>query len=191
MAYEDSRQLFEAACKALVFSCVNPGPPPHYALPTVDRRLEELFAPITYVAEWKTEEYFLQAVRRRSFARCLEIAFSAVPDLGPTLAKLAREVDANLVATKLVGLGILEAGSAAHHFRIQWPGKDPGVLPLDLFHKQKGTLQGLNADDCIAELNRNDDLYNTVFWQVCDALDFGRVSPNDVPPFLLNFVQSL
>jgi hypothetical protein len=188
--YEDSRLLFGAACKARLFSALGSNPPIHYALTTVDPRLEILFAPVTFVPEWKTEEYFHQALGHAGFVRCLEVAFHRVADLGPTVTKLAREVDAHLVASALVGMGILEAGTSGHHFRIHWQGP-PGILPPELFQKQKGALQGLTEVECIAELHRNDDLYNTVFWQVCDALDFGGVSPNDVPPFLLNFVKSL
>ena len=56
---------------------------------------------------------------------------------------------------------------------------------MELFARKQGQLEGMTANECIAELHSNDDFFGTVSWQVHDALTWHRLSPNDVPTFLL------
>lgn len=191
-SYPDSEALFSAALKAHLIKVLpnSSGAADRFVLAAMDRQMETLFALATYVAEWHTQEYLHQRLRRPEILRSLEIAFPHVPELGVSATALAGDHDAHRACMTLANIGVLEAATTEHHFRLRWQGP-PGVLPLDLFRQEIGALQGMTRDDFVGQLHSNDNFYNNVFWQVVDALTLERISTNDVPVFLRGFVQSL
>lgn len=187
--FEDSQLLFQAALKAKAIFPLD-GQPPRYALAKQNPRTDPLFAPDLIEPEDVTDEMIHKHLCESRFVRFLEASFPGVSGLAATAQQLARQPDLALAAAGLAQAGILQP-RPNRHYRLCCRPPAGDWFPDGFFRRKCGPLVGLTRDDFVAELHRNDDLYNVVFWQVADALDFGLVSVNEAPSFLAGYSAKL
>jgi hypothetical protein len=64
-------------------------------------------------------------------------------------------------------------------------------IPSNLYRRIPGPVAGLTHDQFVTQLMVNDELHNIVFWKVADAFDLGTLTANDVPPFIVEYLESL
>lgn len=67
----------------------------------------------------------------------------------------------------------------------------PFARPCDHGCDDPCPVPALYAEPFLSQLLRNDWLYNTVFWGVADAVDQGRLSAAEAPPFLVQYLNRL
>jgi hypothetical protein len=118
------------------------------------------------------------------------VTFLQASDFAAKSEFLRNETDSQSVAGKLIELGILVPGPSRLYRLDFTPDSALLDLPTQCFTQRPGPILGLTEQDFTAQLHKDDSLYNELFWPVLDAMDLGRISANDVPPFLLEVARS-
>ena len=188
--YDDARHLFRVAADARIIVPVGSGEQ-RYNLLKTEPRLGTLFAPDQFVADWKTAEVFQTQLRTGDFVDFVQAAYSHISDWITIVQQLRAQSVPEQVADELVKLGILEANPHGLYRMTQVPSAHHTRLPYGLYRPVSGPMRGMSEDEFVAELIRNDWLYNTLFWQVADALDQERICPSEVPGFVNDYLQTL
>ena len=188
--HEDCQQLLVAARKASIVHPVGDASACN-ALTKPDSRLEHLFSTRILVPQWRDANFFHTLLNLdASFVDFVLQRFPQISGFRQIALRLRREQDTEAVAEELTQLGILERGP--YQFCIsQVPPQGRLDMPDGLYSVEFGSLHGLAPDEFIAALYQNDLLYNVLFWGVCDALQLGLLSENDVPESVRRFVDSL
>jgi len=188
--YDDACHLFRVAADARIMVPVGSGAE-RYNLLKTEPRLRTLFAPDQFVSDWKTAEFFQDQLKTGAFVDFVQATYSHIADWITIVQQLRSQSVPEQVAGELVRLGILEANPHGLYRMTQVPSTRHARVPYGLYRPVPGPMRGLSEDEFVAELIRNDWLYNTVFWQVADALDQQRICPSQVPPFFIDYLQSL
>ncbi len=174
---DDAESLFDAACKADAIRPISHGA--ERFVPTcLESRFEEFFAQSEIHAQWLTPRELARHLRKPDVIRGLELAFPTIPDIVAVLKQASAETDANRVAKMLVDHALFESGLFGQ-CRIR--AAKPTHQELNVFFKRvRGPIVGVSAEDFVALLRDNDDLYNGIFWTVSDADTNNAISRNDI-----------
>lgn len=186
--YEDVKQLFLASKKAQVLVPAG-GSSNTFNLLKTEPRLRALFAPERFVPDWKPATFFQKQLKTGAFTDFVQATYPNLVGCHQTVQALRTQLDAEGVADELVAVGVLESNAHGLYRMSKAPPDNHMRVPYGLYRRVGGKIKGLSEEELIAELLRNDWLYNTVFWQVADAFDQRRVSAADVPDFLLEYLQ--
>jgi len=188
--YDDASQLFSAARRAHAVVPVATGND-RYNLLKTEPRLRGLFASDLFDAAWKPAGFFLGQLKTGAFVDFVQAIHPALVDWLSIVQQLRTDFDATRACRQLVEHGILEANPHGLYCIKVLPPASHMRIPYGLYSRRPGPVSGLSADGFVSQLLRNDWLYNTVFWQVVDALDQERICPSDVPTFMVEYLQNL
>jgi hypothetical protein len=187
---EIHERMFVAAEKARLIHQVG-DPPTGYVLTRPDPRLENLFAAVRHTPTWHEPEFFRALLETGSaFQTFLQQAFQHITDLDTVCARLARDHDADRVASELASLGILLANRAGQYKLNHTPKELPLDAPSGLYRTETVALVGLSREDFVAAIQTHHLLCNVLFWAIRDAYQLRQLSAHDVPDCIRDFDDS-
>jgi len=188
--YQHVQDLFRAAKDARIVVPVGSSSDRFNLLKT-EPHLRPLFAPDRFEADWKTTEFFMQQLKTGRFVDYVQAIHPNLVDWLSVVQQLRAEFDPRRVCIALAQHGIVEGNPHGLYRMTKVPLSQHMQIPYGLYSRRPGPVLGLSADEFVAELLRNDWLYNTVFWQLADALDQDRICAGDVPTFVIEYLQAL
>lgn len=188
--HDDCAKLLAAGVKAGIAAPI--GAAGCLTLAKPDPRLDGLFCRLVREPAWTTPEHFQQLLKNDVwFAPFVAAIMPTLTGFQQDAVRLARENDAHRVADKLEQLGVIERRGGQCRMVVTPSAVVATEVPPGLYVEQLGATDGLSPDDFVTVLLQHDLLYSVMFFAALDALDWGRLTENDVPESVLVVHRSL